>query len=277
MNMTPASAVRRRASLPMYDLPELRPAHTILWSAIAEHLAKAGLDGIPDLLTFDGEPADLWQAPDLLLSQTCGLPLVTSLGNTVKVVATPRYRAPGCSGSRHRGFIVVPATSTVQRLVELRGSRCVINGWDSNTGMNMLRAAVAPLSRDGRFFGSVTVSGSHLASLQAVTDGAADVAAIDCVTYAHLSRHRPELAASARVLAVTAATPCLPLVTAASTDDDTLAALRAALQAAASSPELAEVRADLLLEGFETLPERAYRVVSGLANQAAAAGYPELA
>ena len=128
----------------MYDFPELRPAHAALWNAIAENLAKAGLDDVPDLLTFDGEPAALWQAPDLLLSQTCGLPLVTSLGNTVKVIATPRYRAPGCSGSRHRGFIVVPATSTVQRLVELRNSRCVINAWDSNTGMNMLRAAVAP-------------------------------------------------------------------------------------------------------------------------------------
>lgn len=74
------------------------------------------------------------------------------------------------------------------------------------------------------------------------------------------------------MLAVTAATPCLPLVTAASTDDDTLAALRTALQAVATAPELAEARADLLLEGFETLPDRAYRVISGLANQAVAAG-----
>src|SRR4051794_8532070 len=65
MKMPPASAVPRRASLPMYDFPELRPAHAALWNAIAENLAKAGLDGIPDLLTFDGEPAALWQAPDL--------------------------------------------------------------------------------------------------------------------------------------------------------------------------------------------------------------------
>ena len=78
----------------MYDFPELRPAHAALWNAIAENLGKAGLDGIPDLLTFDGEPAALWQAPDLLLSQTCGLPLVTSLGNTVKVVATPQIPRP---------------------------------------------------------------------------------------------------------------------------------------------------------------------------------------
>src|SRR4051812_15278934 len=148
MTMPPASAVRRRASLPMYDFPELRPAHTALWNAIAENLAKSGLDGVPDLLTFDGEATAIWQAPDLLLSQTCGLPLVTSLGNTVKVVATPKYRAPGCSGSRHRGLIVVPAPSTAQRLVELRNNRCVINAWDRNTGMKMLPAAVTPLSRD---------------------------------------------------------------------------------------------------------------------------------
>ncbi|WP_192499003.1 phosphate/phosphite/phosphonate ABC transporter substrate-binding protein [Skermanella pratensis] len=261
----------------MYDLPELRDAHIALWSAVARHMDEAGLDGVPGLLTFDGAPADLWQAPDLFLSQTCGLPLVTSLGGMVRVVATPRYRAPGCSGSRHRGFIVVGADSPVQRLVELRGSRCIINGWDSNTGMNMLRAAVAPLARDGRFFGSVSVSGSHLASLHRVADGGADVAAVDCVTFAHLSRHRASLVEGVRVLAVTAATPCLPLVTAAGTDDGTLAALRAALQAAATSPGLSAARADLLLDGFDLLPDRAYRVVTGLAAQAAAVGYPELA
>src|SRR3954463_5545846 len=61
MNMTPASAVRRRASLPMYDLPELRPAHTPLGSAIGEHRARGGLAAIPALLPFDGDPADLWQ------------------------------------------------------------------------------------------------------------------------------------------------------------------------------------------------------------------------
>lgn len=273
----PTALAIRRASLPMYDLPELRDAHAALWHAVAGHMDWAGLGGVPGLLTFDGEPADLWQAPDLLLSQTCGLPLVTRLGGMVRVVATPRYRAPGCSGSRHRGFIVVGSDSPVQRLVELRGSRCVINGWDSNTGMNMLRAAVAPLARDGRFFGSVSVSGSHLASLNRVADGGADVAAVDCVTFAHLSRHRAALVEGVRVLAVTAAAPCLPLVTAAGTDDDTLAALRAALQAAAASPGLSAVRADLLLDGFDFLPDRAYRVVTGLAAQAAAVGYPDLA
>jgi ABC-type phosphate/phosphonate transport system substrate-binding protein len=267
----------RRASLPMYDFPELRDAHALLWSALAVRLADAGLDGVPDLLTFDAEPADLWRAPDLLLSQTCGFPLVTTLGGMVKVVATPRYRAPGCNGSRHRGFIVVAADSGVQRLVELRGSRCVINGWDSNTGMNMLRAAVAPLAREGRFFGSVAVSGSHVASLRSVAEGTADVAAIDCVTFAHLSRHRADLAEGVHVLAVTAATPCLPLVTGITTDDDTIAVLRAALQAVAVSPDLAPIRADLLLDGFDLLPDRAYKVVSGLASQAATVGYPDLA
>jgi ABC-type phosphate/phosphonate transport system substrate-binding protein len=268
----------RPAGFPMYDFPELREAHAALGRSVARHLVeRAGLDGVPDALTFEGHTLDHWRAPDLLLSQTCAYPLVTSLAGQVRVVATPRYRAPGCGGSRHRSFIVVPAKSQVHRLVELRGSRCVINSRDSNTGMNMLRVAVAPLARAGRFFGSVEETGSHVASLETVGLGAADVAAIDCVTYAHAARFRPDLTAGVRVLAVTAASPCLPLVTSAATDDATLEALRAALRAAAADPALADARNELLLDGFELLPDRAYRVVAGLAAQAVAAGYPELA
>ena len=47
----------------MYDFPELRPAHAALWNAIAYSLGKAGLDGIPDLLTFDGEATALGKPP----------------------------------------------------------------------------------------------------------------------------------------------------------------------------------------------------------------------
>jgi hypothetical protein len=69
----------------------------------------------------------------------------------------------------------------------------------------------------------------------------------------------------------------LPLVTASSTDVGTMAILRIALRAAASVPKLADARADLLLERFETLLDRAHRTVYRLADQAIAAGCPALA
>ncbi len=39
------------------------------------------------------------------------------------------------------------------------------------SGMLALKTVVAPLSRNGRFFGRVIESGSHLASMRAVADG----------------------------------------------------------------------------------------------------------
>jgi predicted nucleotidyltransferase len=53
-----------------------------------------------------------------------------------------------------------------------------------------LRALVAPLGRNGRFFASVPISGTHVDGIAALTNGQADVTAIDCVTYALLERYR---------------------------------------------------------------------------------------
>ena len=96
-------------------------------------------------------------------------------------------------------------------LAGLRGRRCVINELDSNSGMNLLRAAVAPLAEGGRFFGSVVVSGSHLRSVEMVASGEADVASIDCVSFAHFQRLYPSLVSGVRVLTLDGFEPQLAL------------------------------------------------------------------
>ena len=66
--------------------------------------------------------------------------------------------------------------------------------------MNLLRAAIAPLSDGTPFFESVVLSGSHRRSVAMVVAGVADVAAIDCVTFAHLQRLYPHEVTGVRVL-----------------------------------------------------------------------------
>ncbi len=78
------------AALPMYDLPHLQTANNALWRAIAARLTAGGIQDVPQGLSRGIPVADLWQHPKLLLAQSCGYPLVTSLRNAVKVVATPR-------------------------------------------------------------------------------------------------------------------------------------------------------------------------------------------
>ena len=218
-----------------------------------------------------------WLHPDLLLGQACEYPLANRYDRRVRIVATPRYTASGCEGACYRSAIVVRSSDPATDLAGLRGRRCAVNEPDSNSGMNLLRAALAPVAGAAPFFSSVILTGSHLASATQVADGRADVAAIDCVSLAHFQRLYGTLTAQLRVLAWTPASPSLPLITAASTDDALLARLRQALAGVAGDPALQAVRESLLLAGFDLAPDPSLRVVRRLAREADAAGYPTLA
>lgn len=263
------------ASLAMYDWPELQAANDALWAAVAQRLERAGVPA-PSALSRTADLEALWRSPALLLGQTCGYPLMKRLSDRVRLVATPRYAAPGCEGPFRRSAIVVRADSPADQLVQLRGARCALNDPMSDSGMNLLRAAVAPLAAGPAFFSEVLVTGAHLASAEAVASQAADVAAIDAVTYAHLRRFKPDLAARLRVLAWTARSPGLPLITSAATPRETLRALQEALLGAAADPRLAEVREALRLDGFSLLPLNYYRLTLHHEERAGALGYPHL-
>ena len=110
-----------------------------------------------------------------------------------------------------------------------------------------------------------------------MASGRADVAAIDCVTYALLARHRPQALIATRLLCRTVSTPGLPYVTRAGAGDDLLRRLRAGLQQAFADPQLGEARDRLMLEGVATLPLSAYDRIKQMEDAAAAAGYDEVA
>jgi ABC-type phosphate/phosphonate transport system substrate-binding protein len=285
------------ASLPMYDFPELRAAHDEFWGALAGRLGASGLKGVPRALTRGVSLGEVWGNDRLLFGQGCEYPLAKAFGDRVRVVAHPVYSAAGCDGARYRSAIIVRAASddtaagvrgtaltslgdgdvdSAVGLAWLRGRRCVINELDSNSGMNLLRAAVAPLAEGGRFFGSVVVSGSHLRSVEMVASGEADVASIDCVSFAHFQRLYPSLVSGVRVLSWTASSPSLPYITTSSASDATVQALRAALAEVFDDTELAHVRERLLLRGVDLEPTPGFGEVLALERQAADAGYPDL-
>jgi ABC-type phosphate/phosphonate transport system substrate-binding protein len=268
--------VRARAGLPMYDLAELRPATEAWWQGLARAFRREGLEDVPAVLTQEPPAERLWQAPDLLFGQTCGYPLMHGLAATLRLVATPSYAAAGCSGPRYRSLIMVRADDAADGLPALRGRAAVINAPNSHSGCNALRALVAPLAVGGRFFGRVSVSGSHLGSLRALQAGAADVAAIDCVLLALLAQHRPSALAGLRTLLCSPSAPGLPYVTSARRPSDTIQRLRAGLFQALADPALAACRADLLIEGAAVLSLQDYAVIPEMERGARAMGYDEL-
>ena len=266
----------RIAALPMYDFPELREAHDTLWAALAEALVASGVDGVPKGLTRGLDHHEVWRHPSLLFGQACEYPVAKSFRDRLTLVATPRYSALGCEGALYRSAIVVRVHDSAESLGELRNRRCAINDPDSNSGMNLLRATLAPLTGGARFFESVRISGSHRRSVQMVAANEADVAAIDGVTFAHLQRLHPALAAKVRVLCWSPRTPSLPFVTARLTGETTLESLRSSLAAVFADSTLTEVRERLLLDGVDLAPDDSFSHVLRLERDAADLQYPKL-
>lgn len=267
----------RLASLGMYDQPWLQAANDRLWHWLARHLRDRGIDAVPDTLCRARPLPELWRDPGLLLGQTCGLPFRTSLRDRVRYVATPAYALPATPPGHHRSVVIVRQDAVARSLEDLRGGVLALNDEESNSGMNLLRAALAPVAGGRSFFGRVMLTGAHLVSLAAVAAGEADTAAIDAVSFMLVQRHCPERAAAVRVLATTPSTPGLPLVTSLATPDAEIVVLRQALDDLAREPTLAEARAALQLEGFVQIPPAAYDTLLELGAQAAGLGYPALA
>jgi len=261
------------AALPMYDLPELRDATDALWAAIATRLHEQGIEA-PKTLLRQENLEKLWTSPNLLLAQTCGYPLVTSLRGKVTLLATPAYSAPGCEGAFYRSAIIVRADDPARSLADLRGRRCAINDSMSNSGMNLLRAEIAAVAQgNAPFFAETILTGAHIASVAAIADGRADVAAIDCVTWAHLRHLRPAATENLKILGWTEKSPGLPLITALHTPLATQRALTAALADIARDPSLEIVRHALRLEDFVVLDLSAYDAILGAERLARAGGY----
>jgi ABC-type phosphate/phosphonate transport system substrate-binding protein len=257
----------RIASLPMYDLVEIKAANDAFWTRIAARLRDLGVSDVPSSLTRGTDLHALWTDPSLLLSQTCGYPLTTSLRGKVALLATPCYAAEGCDGPNGRSAIIVRATDRASVLADLRNRTCAINAADSNSGMNLLRAAIAPLAGGAPFFASTLISGAHAESARAVAEGEADLAAIDCVTWALLQRHRHLLASKLRVIAWTDATPWLPFITRRSTSATERSILRQTLQ-----PDKG-----LLIEGYADMRIETYEIVLKLEQAAHQLQYAQLA
>ena len=84
------------ASLGMYDRAETAGPNDRFWAQIAMALRAQGLTA-PEVLTR-GPAAywPAWEAPSLVLSQTCGFPFRARLRDRVALVATPDYGIEGC-------------------------------------------------------------------------------------------------------------------------------------------------------------------------------------
>ncbi|HEX7908912.1 MAG TPA: PhnD/SsuA/transferrin family substrate-binding protein [Paraburkholderia sp.] len=259
------------AALPMYNVTPALDAAWREWLGDVLRKVKPACR----IVEPDEELHGFWRRPNLLISQTCGYPFMHGLQEQVQLIATPHFDAPGCEGAHYSSVLITRVNGQFDTLAACQGARAAYNQDDSNSGMNVFRHAVAPLAHAGSFFSSVLRTGSHLGSLRAVADGRADVAAIDCVTYAFMCDELPELAGQVRSIGMTAPSPGLPLIASSTVPPATIQALREALGAALTSQPARAKR--LRLKGFSVLPPSDYERIEQLESEARAAGYARLA
>jgi ABC-type phosphate/phosphonate transport system substrate-binding protein len=249
--------VGRTASLPMYDLAEVRGATDALWRAVATRLRVDGVD-VPAALLRPGDLHAAWTSPGLLVSQTCGYPLVTALRGRVELLGACTYAVASAAGPTYRSTLVVPSGADLP--ADAATATAAVNATDSLSGWVSLGAAFGGV----RWPGAVVPTGSHVESVRAVRERRADVAAIDGVTFALLARHRPHAVAGVDVVGEGPSIPTLPLVTRVGGPAAEREALRRALAAAIADPDTADARAALLISGFVVVGMEHYEPVLDL-------------
>ncbi|TIO11176.1 PhnD/SsuA/transferrin family substrate-binding protein [Mesorhizobium sp.] len=193
----------------------------------------------PDELDFQG----LWLHPALLFAQTCWGPMELGLSTHVHVIGQPNYDAfEGGQGELYSSALVMrvgdaPAVrspddgSSLIPLDILRGKRFTFNNVDSMSGIIGLTRDLEALGESLDMLSMCGESGGHRASIVAIAEGKADVAAIDCRSWAQAQRFEPA-AQKLAVVGWTRRRKGLPFITSRTTPEKIVAAMREAVAAA---------------------------------------------
>ncbi|WP_022702685.1 phosphate/phosphite/phosphonate ABC transporter substrate-binding protein [Pseudorhodobacter ferrugineus] len=215
------------ANLMMYERPQLADAHDRYWALISQNLTAAGMNN-PETLSQTAEEFFVWNHPDLVLSQTCGMPYRTWLHHKVQLVGTPDYGLADCPAGYYRSAIIVRADDPRTQIAAFKDAVFAYNQTFSQSGY---AAPFYHLKPQGIWFENRFQTHQHVGSARAVATGQADIASIDAVTWRNIEKFEP-FATGLRVLDWTTPTPGLPLITASGNNADLVFnAVRAAIAA----------------------------------------------
>lgn len=197
------------ASLMMYNRPELEAAHITYWALIRKHLADAGIDS-PATLSQDDEEFSVWKHPELVLSQTCGMPYRLFLHGKVHLVGTPDFALDGCPPGYYNSAIIIHRDN---RGLPLQAFENEVFAYNQTISQSGYAAILNHASAQGITFTNPAQTHSHLQSARAVAEKRAAIASIDAVTWRLVQRYEP-FVSELSVLEWTAPTPGLPYITA---------------------------------------------------------------
>lgn len=230
------------AALPMYDWPECADETRGYWQRIENGLrAKGFREAVKYIRSGLGEgPDNLLSVPDLLLSQTCWGPISRGVTPPLTILAQPDYSDfVGGSGPFYRSAIIatgsddnlaVPAPDKAALPMEtMRTARFAFNDKTSLSGLLAVQEDFsAATGENAVFYQTAMVSGGHQNSVRMVANGTADIAAVDCRTWALACKYEPA-AKGVHIIGWTAQRMGLPYVCSPRIDPERVAVLRSVL------------------------------------------------
>jgi len=198
------------ASLMMYQRPQLEDVHNRYWALIRENLAAYGINS-PEALSQDAEEFSVWNDPELVLSQTCGMPYRNDLHDKVTLIGTPDFALHKCEPGYYRSAFIIRKSDQRDTLPAFRQAVFAYNQQFSQSGY---AAPFQHLKTFGFWFNDRLHTHQHLQSARAVATGRADIASLDAVSW-RLMQEYEDFASDLRVLEWTQPTPGLPYIAAA--------------------------------------------------------------
>jgi ABC-type phosphate/phosphonate transport system substrate-binding protein len=238
------------------------PSAAAAWRRLFEHvIAVSGVE----MAVIDHPPPaglpELWARPDLGAAFMCGWPFARE-GGTRPILAAPV--PAGSGGPVYRAAFVVAAASPCRGLEEVFGRRFAFNATHSHSGWNLPFAHLHRLEAPP-FQALVGPFVTHQRSIEAVAEGAADVASVDSFVLDLLRLHDEALAARVRVIGVTEPSP-IPLLVGGAL----AAADHAAFRAALLELNARELLDPLALERFTSVTATDYTVTLAAEQDAGA-------
>jgi len=100
----------------------------------------------------------------------------------------------------HFQDIVVKKGRPFHEFADLAGSVFAFNDCKSFSGYHSMRSFLYNQKKDGRYFQRTVESGGHVRSLELISEGKVDTAAIDSCTLHWVKRNRPELFAQVQII-----------------------------------------------------------------------------
>lgn len=156
-------------------------------------------------------------------------------------------------------YFIVPAKATARKLEDLRGKTFAFSDPLSNSGTIVPTYMLAQMGETPEhFFGKTWFSGSHDKSIQAVSEGLVDGAAVDSLIWEYKRHVHPEEIAKTRVIYRSAPYAPPPFVVRPDLDKNLKGRLRDVMVNAHHIPEGRRVLDKMMIDRFVVLDDRAY-------------------